>query len=196
MNDQEKVSTYIEKHEHWRSQFTSFRKILGRTELTETVKWGAPSYILQGKIVVGFVGFKHHCALWFQQGVFLKDLRKKLLNAEEGTTRGMRQWRFETGDAVNAKLVRAYVLEAIENQKAGKQIKPIKKELVIPVELAAALKKSSKLRKGFDSLSPGKQREYADNISSARHEKTRLSRLEKTTPMIISGAGLNDHYKT
>ena len=66
MNDQEKIGAYISKHEQWSAQLNSIRKVLLTTELTETVKWGAPSYTINNKIVVSFVGFKNHCALWFQ----------------------------------------------------------------------------------------------------------------------------------
>lgn len=195
MNDQEKIAAYIKKHDQWSSQLNSIRKVLQSTELSETVKWGAPSYTINNKIVATFAGFKNHCAVWFQQGVFLKDDSKKLVNAQEGTTKGLRQWRFQAGDKVEARLLNAYVKEAIENQKTGKQIKPEKKELVIPTELGNALKKNTKLKTGFDSLTPGKQREFADHIGAAKQEKTRLSRLEKATPLITKGIGIFDHYK-
>ena len=195
MTDKEKVDAYIKKHERWQSQFAALRKVMHTSGLIETVKWGAPSYALDDKIVVGMAGFKNHCALWFQQGVFLKDSGKHLENAQQGTTRGMRQWRFEDGDKVDSRLVKAYVKEAIENQQAGKRIKPAKKSLLIPDELAKAMQKNARLMKGFESLTPGKQREYADHIAAAKQEKTRAARLEKAIPMIIAGAGLFDKYK-
>jgi len=196
MTDAEKIDSYIKKHEQWSDVFTQFRAILQATELTETVKWGAPSYTLQDKIVVTFTGFKNHCALWFQQGVFLKDEGGNLVNAQEGITRAQRQWRFEVGDKVDKSQVKAYVLEAIENHKAGKQIKPAKKELLIPVELTQAFNENERLKKGFDSLPPFKRREFADHIGSAKQEKTRLSRLAKATPKIIAGIGLNDKFRS
>ncbi len=190
-----KVDAYIKKHDKWSSQWIAARKVLNSTDLTETVKWGSPHYTYDGKIVAALAGFKNHMGIWFHQGVFLKDKAKKLLNAQEGTTRGLRQWRVEEGEKIEAKLLKSYALEAIENQKSGKQIKPEKKKLVIPDELAAALKKSVKLKKKFEALTPGKQKEYAEHISSAKQEKTRLSRLDKITPMINAGIGLYDKYK-
>jgi uncharacterized protein YdeI (YjbR/CyaY-like superfamily) len=195
MTDTEKVDAYIEKHEQWKSQMTALRKVMNSATLVETVRWGAPSYTLNGNIVAGIVGFKNHCAIWFQQGVFLKDKSKKLVNAQEGTTRGMRQWRFQAGEKVDDRLVESYVEEAIENEKSGKRITPVKKKTVIPPELSAVLLKDANLRKGFESLSPGRQREYAAHIGAAKQEKTRLSRLEKITPMLSSGVGLYDKYK-
>lgn len=79
--------------------------------------------------------------------------------------------------------MKAYVKEAIENQRAGKAIKPApKKTLTVPAELDAAMKKSAKLKQAFNALTPGKQRDYADHVGSAKQEKIRLSRLEKSRP--------------
>lgn len=193
--DKKKVDAYIKKHEQWSTQLSAIRKVINTTELTETIKWGAPHYTYDGKIIVGLAGFKNHCAIWFHQGVFLKDKEKKLINAQEGTTKGLRQWRLEAGDKIESRVLKSYVIEAIENQKAGKKIAPVKKKLSIPGELAAAFKKSAALKKKFDALTPGKQKEYAEHIASAKQEKTRLTRLEKVKPMIKAGVGLHDKYK-
>ena len=87
----------------------------------------------------------------------LKDEAGKLVNAQEGKTRAQRQWRFEAGDTVDAELVLAYVREAIDNQEAGKVVKPAaKKSLSIPPELEMALKDNAELQAGFDGLAPYK----------------------------------------
>ena len=92
--------------------------------------------------------------------------------------------------------MKAYVKEAIENQRAGKAIQPApNKTLTVPAELDAAIKKSAKLKQAFNALTPGKQRDYADHVGSAKQGKTRLSRLEKITPMVLAGQGLDDKYK-
>jgi hypothetical protein len=36
--------------------------------LEETIKWGMPTYLHEGKLVCGYAGFKAHCALWFWKG--------------------------------------------------------------------------------------------------------------------------------
>lgn len=197
--DAKKVDAYIKKHEKWADILQSARKILLAANMEETVKWGTPTYTVDGKNVIGLAGFKNHCGIWFHNGVFLKDPDKQLVNAQEGTTRGLRQWRLEEGDKLPAAVFKKYVKEAIANQLAGKEIKPKqpaqKKTLKIPAELEAALQQSSKLKKAFDSLTPGKQKEYAEHIGSAKQEKTRLSRLDKAKPQILAGAGLYDKYK-
>lgn len=195
MADADKIAAYIEKHEKWKQQLTAMRSILKATELSEEVKWGGPCYTLDKSILISIVGFKNHCAVWFHQGVFLKDEKSLLVNAQEGTTKGMRQLRFEEGDKLNKTVLKAYVLETIANHRAGKKIKQAKKTLNIPEELGKALEKNKKLAAAFEALSPGKQREYADHVSSAKQEKTRVARTEKAIPLILNGVGLHDKYK-
>ena len=195
MNDAQKIEAYIEKHEKWKQQLSAMRSVLAATELVESVKWGSPSYSLDKSVLVSIVGFKNHCAVWFHQGVFLSDKKSLLVNAQEGTTKGMRQLRLEEGDKLNKTVLKAYVVETIANHRAGKKISPTKKTLKIPSELQLALDGSKKLATAFAGLTPGKQREYADHIASAKQEKTRESRTEKAIPMIISGIGLHDKYK-
>jgi len=83
-----------------------------------------------------------------------------------------------------------------QNQKQGKEIKPVKKSAVlVPNELSEAFKKNSQLRKSFDQLTSFKQREYCEYISVAKRETTKITRLKKIIPMILKGIGLNDKYR-
>ena len=128
--------------------------------------------------------------------VLKKDKQKVLVNAQEGKTKALRQWRFNAIEEVDLDLVRAYVFEAIENQKLGKEIKPAKnKQVIIPPELQKALGQNKTLLDRFSELSPSCQREYAEYITEAKREETRLRRIEKIIPMIMEKAGLNDKYK-
>lgn len=190
------IEAYIEAHGEWIPALTKLRKVLLSTELVETVKWGGPCYTLDGKNVVGLGAYANHAALWFHQGVFLEDPAGVLVNAQEGKTVALRQMRFETLAQIKVRLVKAYLEEAIENQKLGKVVKPKKASaLRLPSELAAALRESPKLKQAFEALTPGRRREYGQYITEAKREATRLSRVEKITPMIQSGVGLNDRYR-
>ena len=128
--------------------------------------------------------------------MFLKDAHKKLVNAQEGVTKALRQWRFEEGDKIESTLVVQYIHEAIENSLAGKEIKiQRKKGVLIPPFLKKALATDTKMQAAFNALTPGKQREYAGYIEEAKRAETKISRLEKITPMIYEGKGLHDKYK-
>ncbi|MCK8481641.1 YdeI/OmpD-associated family protein [Psychroserpens algicola] len=191
------VEEYIETNPHYEEELRLLRDIINTTELEETVKWSMPTYCLNGKNVLGIGAFKQHFCLWFHQGVFLKDEHNLLINAQENKTKALRQMRFETKADINKTAVLTYVKEAIENQRLGKEIKPTRKvkDVVIPEELKTALQSNTTLDTSFNALTPGKQREYCEYISEAKREATKISRLEKITPMIIQGIGLHDKYK-
>ncbi|WP_417889267.1 YdeI/OmpD-associated family protein [Xanthomarina gelatinilytica] len=190
------VEEYIEENSRFGEALSLLRDLINTTELEETLKWNAPVYTLNGKNVVGLGAFKNHFGIWFFNGVFLKDKNNLLEQAQE-KTKGLRQMRFVSIDDIDKHAVLAYVTEAIENQKLGKEIKPEKKEktIVIPKELQIALETNKNFQAAFKALTPGKQREYCEHIASAKQEKTKTSRLEKIKPMILKGMGLFDKYK-
>ena len=106
--------------------------------------------------------------------------------------------RFDTTQRIDKNVVLAYVTEAIENQKAGKELKPqrTKKTAInIPKELNDLFKENKALYDAFQTLTPGKQKDYCEHIGSAKQEATRLRRLEKAIPSILAGKGLWDKYK-
>lgn len=196
MTDIQKVDAYIKKHSQWSKQLEALRVVFKNTELKEEIKWGSPTYTLNGKLIAGMAAFNNHYAIWFHQGVFLKDKQKKLLNAQEGVTRGLRQWRFEKGDIIESDLILAYLKESITNSLAGKEIKSQPKRGVnIPPILNKSLEEDSDLSLAFKKLTPGKQREYVNHIGSAKKIETQQNRLIKCKPLIMEGKGLHDKYK-
>lgn len=171
------------------------RGIIQKTELIETNKWGGEVYTINNKNVLGLAGFKNYFTLWFWNGVFLKDEAKVLVNANEGVTKGLRQWRFSSSDDVNEKLVLQYINEAIANEKAGLSIKPEKKDIMRCDFFESELNKDSNLNAAFEKFSPYKQKEFWEFMATAKQEKTKIKRLEKIKPMIMDGIGFNDKYR-
>ena len=190
------VDEFISQAKQWKEELMQLREILRETELTEGIKWGAPIYTYKGKNVVGMAGFKSYVGLWFHQGVLLKDPKKKLINAQEGVTKALRQWRMASGKEIDARAIKAYVKEAIGHVEDGKEIKPLpRKKTAIPKELAAALKKNPAAGKAFKLLAPFKQREYSEYIAEAARPETKEKRIGKILPLVQKGMGLNDKYR-
>lgn len=187
---------FFEGLKEWKSELEALRRIILSADLQETIKWGFPVYTFEGKNIVGLGKFKSYFGIWFFQGALLQDPGRRLINAQEGKTKAMRQLRFTSTAEIDEKLIREYIYEAIKNQLEGNEIKPVRGQtLIIPEELRGALNEDSAFRKAFDSLTPGKQREYAEYIAEAKLPATRLNRLEKITPMIFQKVGLNDKYR-
>lgn len=183
------------KVNQWEEELEIIKSILAKTELIETTKWGAPIYILDNKNIVGVGGFKSYFGVWFMNGVFLKDKAQVLVNAQEGVTKALRQWRFNSKEEINEKLLLAYIKEAIENEKKGLSHKPEKKEVIICEFFQNELKNDILFAKAFEAFSTFKQKEFLEYIATAKQEKTKISRMEKIKPMILQNIGLNDKYR-
>ncbi len=163
MKSAKSVADFLEQHPEWQTELHFLCSVIEETELTPTIKWGAPTYTYNGKNILGLGAFKKYVGLWFHQGALLQDKQKVLHNAQEGVTKALRQWRFNTVEEMDATLIKAYILEAIKNEKEGKRIKPTKgKPLVIPEELQTALDNNSQLKNNFRGLTLSKKREYCD----------------------------------
>lgn len=190
------VDEYIADAGIWKSELKRVRKILQSTVLEEDVKWGGPCYTYNGKNVVGMAGFKSYFGLWFHQGALLKDQKNVLMNAQEGRTKALRQWRMHTAKDIKPTIIKSYVREAIKLAEQGKQIAPARrKPLVVPPELKKVLGANKQASEKFKNMRLGQQREYADYIADAKREDTKLRRLEKIMPMIKAGSGLHDKYR-
>lgn len=186
----------MSKDNKWAEELEKIASVLNKSGLEKAVKWGAEVFTYKGRNVVSYGGFKHYCTLWFYNGVFLKDTYKVLVNAQEGKTKSLRQWRFTDMDQIDEKKILEYVREAIRIEEKGLKIQPQKFQPVpVPDLLNAALTKNKQLKAAFDRLTPGKQKEYIVYLIEAKQERTRLNRLEKIIPMVLEGIGLNDRYK-
>ena len=108
------VDDYISDASQWQDKLVQLREILRSTNLTEEVKWGGPCYTYGGKNIVGMSGFKSYFGLWFFQGVLLQDKNSVLINAQEGKTKSMRQWRMTSASDIKPALMKRYVAEAIK----------------------------------------------------------------------------------
>ncbi len=197
MTKQEKLNLFFETESPFKEPLIRLRNVLLETELEEDWKWNFPTYTYNGKNLIAIGRFKKNFGIWFFQGVFLKDQLGLLRNAQEGKTKAMRALNYANDEEVDLDIVRTYVEEAIANSIAGKEVKPDRspKEVSYPEVLVNAFAKSDTLEKAFKKLTPGKQREYCEHLGGAKQEATRWRRLEKCTPMILDGKGLNDKYK-
>ena len=189
-----KVEFFFRKATQWREEFELLREIILNCGLTEELKWGQPCYTLQNSNVVLIHGFKDYCAVLFFKGALLKD-PKGILIQQTKNVQGPRQVRFTNLRQI-AKLkttLKAYVRAAIEVEKAGLKV-PLKKtdDFSIAEEFRTKLKESPKLKAAFAALTPGRQRAYLLYFSQPKQSRTREARVEKSTPKILGGRGLND----
>lgn len=188
------VDFYFEKAEKWQEALEQLRKIVLECELTEELKWGVPCYTFQKSNIVLIHDFKEYCALLFMKGALL-DNSKGLLIQQTENVQAARQIRFTNLREIvdNKAILKAYIYEAIEVEKAGLKVE-LKKttEYSIPEEFQQKLDESSSLKTAFEALTPGRQRAYLLHFAQPKQTKTREARVEKCIPQIMDGKGLDD----
>jgi len=186
-----KVDGYLTKAKKWQEEFKTLRRILLDCQLTEELKWRKPCYTFQKSNVVIIQGFKEFCALLFCKGALLND--PKGILKKFGWQAARRIPFTGVREIVKMELIlKAYIHEAIEVEKAGLKVNFKQNPEPIPEEFQNKLGESPALKTAFEALTPGRQRGYILYFSGAKQSKTRESRVEKCMRRILNGKGLDD----
>lgn len=189
-----KVDEFLNKATKWKEEYEKLRNICLDFELTEEFKWKHPCYTFNNKNIVLIHGFKEYCALLFHKGALIKDDHGILIQQTENV-QAARQIRFTNVQEIveMETILKAYIHEAIEVEKAGLEV-DFKKdtEYKIPEELQSKFDEIPALKAAFEALTPGRQRAYILYFSQAKQSKTRESRIEKYMEKILNGQGLKD----
>lgn len=189
-----KVDAFLNKTLKWQEEMVKLRMIILDCQLSEELKWGKPCYIYQKTNIVLIHGFKEYCALLFFKGALLNDVKGILVQQTENM-QAARQIRFTNVQQIIdlAPILKAYIYEAIEVEKAGLKVDFKKtQEFIAPEEFQKKLDEIPGLKAAFESLTPGRQRAYILYFSAAKQSKTRETRIEKHMSQILIGKGLND----
>jgi len=118
-----KVDAYLSRATTWQKELKKLRTIVLGCQLTEELKWGTPCYTLDESNIVLIHVFKEYCALLFFKGALLKDV-KGILIQQTKNTQAARQIRFTNVREIAEMetILRAYIHEAIEVEKAGLKV--------------------------------------------------------------------------
>ncbi|CAN5747739.1 hypothetical protein BH11BAC4_BH11BAC4_01830 [soil metagenome] len=130
----------------------------------------------------------------FFKGALLQDTNRVLIQ-QTPNVQAARQIRFNSVREIAKmqKILKTYIYEAIEVEKAGLKV-DLKQttDLIIPKEFRNKLDTMPALKTAFNALTPGRQKAYIFYFSQPKQSKTRESRVEKSMPQILNGKGLND----
>ena len=185
---------WFAKPRAWRDECARLRTILLECDLAEQLKWGKPTYTVDGANIVLIMPLKQTVTLLFMKGALLKDPKGLLVQAGENS-QSQRQMRFTSMADIDKleKAIKGFVKQAIEVEKAGLKVAFKKSsDLVYPKEFQDRLDRNTALREAFFKLTPGRQRQYHMHFTGAKLPATREARVEKAIPLILDGMGLND----
>ena len=181
----------------WPEELKKLRSVVLDCGLTEELKWGVPCYRYQNSNIVIVSAFKEYCALSFFKGSLLSDSNGILKKPGENSqaVRLIKFTRVQEIVEVEA-ILKAYIFEAIELEKAGLKVDFKKNPEPVPDELQQILNDDLYFKTAFEALTPGRQRGYILYFSQPKQSRTRLARIKKCIPKILNGKGLNDKYKS
>lgn len=181
----------------WAKELTELRRILQESELQEELKWSQPCYTYRHKNILLLTAFKDFTCIAFFQGSLLKDPNKILFTPGENSqaVRQIRITKFQEIAALES-IIKTYVSEAIELEKAGAKVEFKKNPEATPEELTSKFEEDAELEKAFMALTPGRQRGYILHFSQPKKSESRMSRIEKCRSKILKGEGFNDYKKT
>src|SRR5579863_6145722 len=176
------------------------RKLIfeGCPEAKETIKWGFPNYEAFGGMLCSMAAFKEHCTMGFWKASLLKD-KDGILHLADKNSMGHLNKIVSMKDLPPDKILLNYIKKAAllnkNNVKVPRPKTAPKKELPIPKQLAAALKKSKKPHATFEAFPPSQRREYIEWIMEAKTEDTLNKRLATTIEWLEEGKTRNWKYK-
>lgn len=188
-----KVDKYISKTKKWQQEIEQLRMICLDCKLTEALKWGKPCYSFQENNIAIIQPFKKFCAFMFFKGVLLKD-PEDILEKPGENSRIARRVSFASVEEIAEMepILKSYIQEAIEVEKAGLEVEVEEKREPVPEELQQKFEENPDLKTAFNDLTPGRQRGYILYFSDAKQSKTRKRRVEKYVDKILDGKGLRE----
>lgn len=189
-----KADFFFKEDKKWHEELKQLRLIALDCNLTEELKWGCPCYTYNSNNIVLIHDFKEYCAFLLFKGALLNDAEGILIQQTKNV-QAARQIRFTNVQQIieQKAILKAYIYEAIEVEKAGLKVELKKTEdFVTCEEFQTKLDEMPALKTAFEALTPGRQRAYKLYFSSAKQAKTREARVEKAIPQILVGKGLDD----
>lgn len=161
----------------------------------ETLKWSAPSFTYQGRILAVMAAFKQHVAFNLWHGA-------KVVEAGGRSGEGMGQFgRLTRVSEIPAKrAMTGYIRQAMKLIDAGgtaggtRSATP-RPRLDPPDDLLSALAANPQAQATFDGFPPGKQRDYVEWIIDAKREDTRQRRLVQAVEWLAEGKSRHWKYQ-
>ncbi|HNQ11660.1 MAG TPA: YdeI/OmpD-associated family protein [Bacteroidia bacterium] len=202
MANDKRVDAYINKAPDYAKEILQHIRALVHKaipDIEENIKWGMPAFEYKG-FLAGMAAFKKHCVFGFWKAKLLNDPKGYLreIKSKGGDAMGNMGCIKELKDLPPDKVLIDFLKQAKKLNEEGIKIEKTQsrsiKKLNMPEELSKALAKNKKATAVFENFSPSHKREYAEWISEAKTESTRLKRLDTAMEWISEGKSHNWKY--
>ena len=177
----------------WQDGLGALRALCLGAGLVETVKWGHPCYTHAGRNVALIGALRGDFRLSFFNAALMRD-PEGVLERQGPNTPHPDVMRFASRAEVEARAatIRAYLAEAMGYAEAGIKAPKATGAPDLPPELIEALDTDPELAEAFHVLTPGRQRSYVVNLSTAKTPETRHRRIAGFRGKILDGKGATE----
>ena len=158
------------------------------------MKWGAPAFTLDGKILLVMAAFKAHAALNFWRGQELFGGKAR----EEGMGQLGKLSSVDDlpPDVELDRLIRK-AADLTRKAPAKRETKiAAKPEPKLHPEFAAALESAPKAKATLDAFSPSARRDYLEWIAEAKRDETRRKRIATAIEWLTEGKKRHWKYES
>ena len=159
-------------------------------DIDEAMKWSHPSFLKNGKIVLGMAAFKEHAAVNFWRGQELGFDSKEGAMGQLGKLTSVD----DLPPDFDAMIARAAELSASAPAPRKTKHTP-KPPAEMHPEFAAALAKTPKAKASLEGFPPSARREYLEWISEAKQDATRRKRIATAVEWLSEGKRRNWKYE-
>lgn len=158
----------------------------------ETLKWGFPHFLWQGRILTSMAAFKAHASISFwQREAVTGQLGPREGMGELGKLSGLSD--LPPSTELKAMLQRARTLIE-QGGKPARTVRPATRPVpTLPPPLQQALAAQPAALAFFESLPPSQRREYVEWIVEAKRDETRDKRIAQAVEWL--GEGKRRHWK-
>ena len=154
-------------------------------DVEETLKWGAPSFTLGGKILLMMAAFKAHAALNFWRGQELRG------GQASGDAMGQFGRLTSVADLPPDEELDALIRRSVELAATAPAPRKVKHEPKPPAalhpEFAAALDANPQAKATLDGFSQSARRDYLDWVAEAKQDATRAKRIATAVEWLAEG---------
>jgi uncharacterized protein YdeI (YjbR/CyaY-like superfamily) len=192
-----KVDAYITKARPFAKPILKrLRTIIhkGCPQVTEEIKWGAPFYLYQNRVLCATMAFKAHCAIIFWKAALISKKKGKKAKDE------MKRWRRISilEELPSEQDLLAYIKLAMHFNEPTTKLPPREKRsapVKVPNDLMYALRANPKALATFEAFTPTRKKDYVYWINGAKTEETRERRLETAIDWMSEGKSRNWKYE-
>lgn len=200
MKTDARVDLYIENTQDFAKPILEHLRTLihdSCPDCEETIKWGFPHFMYQGKILCAMSAFKAHAAFGFWLENEMQTMQPLIKERQKNSMFQLGKLK-NIDDLPSREILVSAIKEAMKLTENGTVIKKSKadmSEVIVPDDFQQRLNELDSAKGYFESFSLAQRRDYVNWINEAKTDNTRAKRINTSIEWLSEGKDKNWKYK-